>query len=243
MEEASCAPSDRLQPFDPAAASLLDSAPLGGLDAFRPARKQLGADIGVANADIAVTGLDAHARLQRVAEESSAIRHVCAASRRMDERADASVALASLSAALRRALRDPHLECQMSGDERRAVERIEGGAVLASLCGFVEVLLRYDVGVAGGATADRAAAPANGSASGGSAVAAGAERLHASMLIRPPARSASDVALLRSVGQTVEASADARSNPRRALCSTARTLPQCRCSCSPLHALTSWLMP
>ena len=229
FEEASVAPT----PLN-LGASRLGSAPIGGLDAFRPARKQQTADIGVRYADVAVVGLDAHSRLQRVSEESGAIRHVCATSRQADERAEASAALGCLSAALRRALRDPYVESQMSGDERRAVEGIERGAALASLCGFAEVQLRYDVaGGAGSSTAYRVAEPLGGG--GGDADAANAQRLHATMLIRPAARSPADVALLRSVGQIVEASALKRTRTRAAHSAPAKPIP--------VYRFRSWVDP
>lgn len=143
-----------------------------------------------------VDGCSAHQRLEGVCRASNALHALCVDGRNeISARQAAAAALDALSKAVVRALARPWDECHLTSDERTAVENASPyGLQLAAWCGFSSEELPHG----GSSTAD-----ADGSVSMRRSIG------------RSPMRTASEVALLRALGATVER---ARVTPSEAAC-------------------------
>ena len=177
------------------------------------------------------TDHSAHERLAGAAESIHALLQTVKSASGRSVRMDATDALAAMSTAIRRALAAPRLECWMTSREQACIGNVPSGATLAMWCGFADTWLSEHGGphaMEGSHPNERQLQEQQRHAHPGDQV------LRTVRLRRPSLSTATEVALLRTIGEMLERSRVTPAQAVRSASPAGLRTPLMRCP--PSHA-------
>ena len=177
------------------------------------------------------TDHSAHERLAGAAESIHALLQTVKSASGRSVRMDATDALAAMSTAIRRTLAAPRLECWMTSREQACIGNVPSGATLAMWCGFADTWLSEHGGshaMEGSHPNERQLQEQQRHAHPGDQV------LRTVRLRRPSLSTATEVALLRTIGEMLERSRVTPAQAVRSASPAGLRTPLMRCP--PSHA-------